>query len=180
MNLETFSKENLRWSKEKKGDGKYFDCNGVSLLIYALMWSNDSLIREAINIAVSVDEIESRMKSSCPSIGLFGSGANSLIVAMMYAKPSSVSLLLQSGANPKHLDDDDVDAFTRSCSFGRLENVRFWLERFPQWSVTKNQSRSEGTSAMYVVVFNNTIYFRFYSNNKHDIQLRSSNERTRE
>ena len=73
MKIKTFSKNNLKWSKKKSGDGKYFDCNGVSLLIYALMWSNDSMIQEAIDIAVSVDELESRIKISCPSIGLFGS-----------------------------------------------------------------------------------------------------------
>jgi len=150
MNLKTFAKERLMWKKSKmsEGDGKFFDCNGVSLLIYTLMQSNESLVQEAIKLAVSFEELESRIRKPCPEIGLYKSGANSLIVAMMYATPEIVSLILNQGVNPGSVDDDGVDALTVACSFGHLENVRFWFKQFPQWDVTKCRSRSEGISSM--------------------------------
>ena len=46
-----------------------------------------------------------------------------------------MQILLENGANPYIKDRNGNDPFTCACMFNRLENVKFWLQYFPNWNL---------------------------------------------
>ena len=46
-------------------------------------------------------------------------------------------MLLDHGADPFETDAVGNDAFMFACVFGRTENVKFWLKRFPNWDLER-------------------------------------------
>ena len=54
---------------------------------------------------------------------------------MMVSSPNIVSLLLEHGADPYERDISGNDPFMYASVFGRTENVKLWLERYPDWDL---------------------------------------------
>ena len=57
-----------------------------------------------------------------------------------------VSLLLKHGADPYECDVAGNDPFMFASIFGRTENVKFWLERFPDWDLERKNKVAGGVA----------------------------------
>jgi len=55
-------------------------------------------------------------------------GCTSLIVAMIFARPQTVSLLLEYGADPKCVDAGGIDGFVHGVRAGSLDSARVWIK----------------------------------------------------
>jgi len=78
-------------------------------------------------------------------VGLTGN-CNTLILAMSFAAPGVVSALLEAGINV----DNSVDrignhAFEYAASLSRVENLRLWMERIPDWDINRPNTFIGGT-----------------------------------
>ena len=64
-----------------------------------------------------------------------------------------VSLLLESGLDPFQTDLSGNDALMSGCIWGRTDNVKFWLNRFPDWDLERKNKVVGGValgSAVYM------------------------------
>ena len=65
---------------------------------------------------------------------------------MMISSPN-LCLLLEHGADPYECDDvQGTMLFMLASIFGRTDNVKFWLERFPDWDLERKNKVVGGTS----------------------------------
>ena len=75
-----------------------------------------------------------------------------LMTAMIASRPEIVSLLLEHGADPY---DSDMSVETmHSCLhryFGRTDNVKFWLDRFPDWDLERKNKVVGGVALGHAV-----------------------------
>ena len=135
-------KDMLEW--DDMIESTFFDREGVSLLAYAVCANNlraaTYLINE-INEEFRNDEKERqrRIESRLPKHGLLycsipGSGTT-LIGAMSLASTEMVQLLLKNGANPYGTENGGNTAFVCACMANRVENVKLWLSKFPNWDL---------------------------------------------
>ena len=63
----------------------------------------------------------------------------------------SVCLLLQHGADPYESDVNGNDAFMFASIFGRTDNVKFWLKRFPDWDLERKNKVVGGVAIGHAV-----------------------------
>ena len=126
----------LGWSAQE--DGKWIDRKGVSILTYAACSNNTEVLRAVLtDIKGNVDLINAQIpKSGFVYVGIPGS-CTALIGAMVVGSPRVVEILLQEGANPYITDKNGNDPLMCACVYGRLVNVKFWLERkrFKDWNL---------------------------------------------
>mgnify|MGYP001498055452 CR=1 FL=1 len=63
--------------------------------------------------------------------------STALIGAMVFGSSDVVEILLESGASPYITDKNGNDPLMCACVYGRLDNVKFWLERnsFKDWNL---------------------------------------------
>ena len=62
-----------------------------------------------------------------------------------------VSLLLEHGADPYECDIAGNDALMFASMFGRTDNVKFWLERFPDWDLERKNKVVGGVALGHAV-----------------------------
>ena len=67
-------------------------------------------------------------------VGIPGS-CTALIGAMVIGSFEVVEILLKHGANPFITDKNGNNPLMCACVYGRLENVRCWVEHFQHWDL---------------------------------------------
>jgi len=132
----------LKW--DKNIDGDFFDRRGVSLLWYAVCSNHlkaATYLVDEINQNYQNDlkerqrRIESRgSKEGFIYVGIPGS-STALMAAMTLGSSEIVELLLANGANSDAIDRSGNNSFMMACIFNRVENVKYWLKRFPDWDL---------------------------------------------
>ena len=65
--------------------------------------------------------------------------------------PNVVSLLLEHGADPYECDVAGNDALMFASIFGRTDNVKFWLDRFPDWDLERKNKVVGGVALGHAV-----------------------------
>ena len=79
-------------------------------------------------------------------------GMTLLHIAMMISSSKIVSLLLKHGADVHATNVMGQDPFQNASTFGRSDNLKFWLEQFPSWDIDRPTSIYGGT-ALSIAVF---------------------------
>ena len=59
--------------------------------------------------------------------------------------------LLEHGADPYECDIAGNDAFMFASIFGRTDNVKFWLNRFPDWDLERKNKVVGGVALGHAV-----------------------------
>ena len=62
-----------------------------------------------------------------------------------------VSLLLEHGADPYETDIAGNDPLMFASIFGRTDNVKFWLNRFPDWDLERKNKVVGGVALGHAV-----------------------------
>jgi len=129
------------------------DCGDVSILFYAVL-RNDT---EAVRLLISGSSIgKDRINAYVFEDGLVEFGiparASALFCAMAFASVNVVRMLLESGADPKISDMNGADPLMYASTFGRVQNIKLWLSRFPKWSINRGMTMN-GSTALHCAVF---------------------------
>ena len=83
------------------------------------------------------DLIDSRLpRKGFTYVGIPGL-CTALIGAMVVGSTDVVKILLEYGANPYLEEVNGNNPLMCACVYGRLENVKFWLKRFPGWNLER-------------------------------------------
>jgi ankyrin repeat protein len=117
---------------------RYFDRNGVSILIYAVAACVDGVVSEILKTVKLIKNIDKRMKhlnsvireKGFPSIGIPGK-ATVLGIAMFLSSSKIVTMLLEAGADPHRLDAIGTTPIFYACASGQIENVKTFLKYIP-------------------------------------------------
>ena len=133
-------KSELRWSNEEDGQdqsARWIDQTGFSILAYAVFKNNLCVVKEILQTFQGT--IMCLLSWRFPREGIieiaWPGHATCLQAAMFASKPEIVIALLEAGASPKDTNIAGLDAFKAACVSGRLENVKVWLKKFPNWNV---------------------------------------------
>jgi len=141
-NLRSGLETRLEWDENM--DGTFFDRNGISLLIYAVCADDADTVEYVINeinrdFQNNSEERCRRIESRISKYGILHFGfqglVTSLIIAMAGASCEIVRLLLENGADPYAVEITGSDALMMACALNRVQNVKFWLKRFPGWNL---------------------------------------------
>jgi len=134
----THFKKLLHW--DAAIDGEWIDREGVSVLSYAACMNNLEAVCAILDSmkenAIISELIDARIrKSGFLYFGIPGL-CTALIGAMVFGSSNVVEKLLMNGANPYITDKNGNDPLMCACVYGRLTNVKFWLEeRFVDWNL---------------------------------------------
>ena len=150
-------RKQLRWVDTV--DGKWFDRDGVSILFYAVMFNQvvtvKSLLKSLDNV-MSKQERTRHLISAVPKKGFVDAGitgrTNALSVAMFMATPEIVEMLLDKGFDPMLSDISGNHPFLFACTSNRIDNVKFWLKRFPKFSLT-SRNRLNGNDSYFPLTY---------------------------
>jgi ankyrin repeat protein len=150
-------KSDLRWNLSK--DGVWIDRDGFSLLNYAVISGCIRVVQETLveieknsDRKTRVSHMQVRAPSGgIPELGISGR-STTLMASMAVSGPEIVSLLLDHGADPSETDTIGFDAFMIASTLGRIENVKYWLKRFPEWDV-KRKNKIAGDCALSLALF---------------------------
>ena len=162
-------KRKLFW-KEKRGESyfrrmipflKTYDDDmineesGMSLLMYAVMMNDTDAVELLVKQIHAIPNksrrrriLNCRTSKKVQSGYLFiPDGYSVLHIAMGYASPCIVRLLLDNGANPNVVEGIGQDPFVSACgATGQLANMKLWMERFPDHDIHKPNKVSGGFS----------------------------------
>jgi len=75
-----------------------------------------------------------------------------LHVAMMLSSSEILALILDHGADIYATNVLGHDPFQNAATFGRFENLKFWIEKHPHWNIDRT-SRMYGGTALSMAVF---------------------------
>ena len=81
------------------------------------------------------------------SVGLPGN-VTALSLAMMMSSPNVVQELLKAGADPNISSKVNMDSLMLASTFGRTDNIKFWLDTFPDWKIADRVLTFNGASAL--------------------------------
>ena len=132
----------------------WIDRAGISLLIYAAMVNQVALVREVLKL---YDDRKPRIlawrfpKKGVVKVGIPGH-STCLFGAMCFASSEIVVELLRAGADVKTTDIMGTDPFMAACGFGRLENMKTWMDHNSEWEVNKSNTRF-GATALHIAVY---------------------------
>jgi len=140
---ETDFRTSLNWNSRL--DGVWFDRGGVSILIYAITARKiriiKSLLQSLDNKVISKTKRRRYLVSAIPRAGFVEAGItgkmNALSVAMFMSTPEVVEMLLDQGFDPMLSDVAGNDPLMFSCFSNHIENVKYWLKRFPNWDLER-------------------------------------------
>jgi len=137
-------REMLRWDAR---DNDFIDREGFPLLVYASFTNSSRVVQELLIKIKNIKDLAKRqqiMRAQVPKRGLPNFGVTGhftpLMAAMATSEPEIVSLLLEHGANPLQNDTAKNDAFIFAAFTGRLNNIKFWLSKFPDWNLEKENN----------------------------------------
>ena len=138
-------------------DGEWFDRCGISIFMYTVASNNISVLRELLHKLSSSEPTmyKKRLRGEVPpkgipSLGITGK-ITALVTAMGFAGLECVSLLLEHGADPYESDIAGNDALMLASIFGRTDNVKFWLKRFPNWDLERKNKVVGGVALGHAV-----------------------------
>ena len=147
--LENFKKY-LRWTD---ADMQYIDMDGLTMLMFATINSNVNVVREILKSLNDEDEdtrkrvIEMRTRrEGYMSLGIPGH-TNALFGAMAWGTPEIVELLMEAGADPNVLDQNSADPFMYASFYGRVLNMKIWLQRVQNWDLNRC-NKATGANAL--------------------------------
>jgi len=148
LSLKTF----LRWDQENSDD-EWVDRDGVDLLLYAVFQNDAEVVESILKGAIDVKKRLNTLNFEHGDVE-FGIPAKTSIlhIAMFLASVNIVRLLLESGANPLVTDKNGIDSLMYACTFGRDQNVKFWLDRFPSWDLSRGTTVN-GSTALHTAVY---------------------------
>ena len=148
-------KQNLRW--ELRVDKEWFDRCNFPVLLYASLNDQDHVVKELLdNLPRGNTNLRAKCLHSCipksglPNLGFTGH-TSALHCAMAGASDEVVTLLLQHGANPFETDIAGNDPLMFGSIFGRPDNVKFWLKRFPDWDIERRNKVAGGVALGHAV-----------------------------
>ena len=138
-------KTRLRWNAN---DGEFFDREGISLLMYAVIDDDVRSVRDLLHSIASSSRLSKRQKvlraaSRLPKRVLpyfcYGVGkGTALIAAMAWSSTEVVAELLKSPyVDPLDEDMNGLDAFMYGSCFGRIDNMDTWMSTLPDWDVER-------------------------------------------
>jgi hypothetical protein len=149
----------LQWDEKK--DQSFFDREGVSLLAYAVCSSHFKAVMYLVkkinedfkdNLKERQRHIESRIsKDGFLHVGIPGS-CTALTGAMAFSTPMMVKLLLDNGADPHATDVIGNNSLMQACILNRIDNVNYWLEKFPDWKL-KTRNNTFGGVALTLAIY---------------------------
>ena len=84
------------------------------------------------------------------SLGITG-GSHSRSCDGICSSSEFVSLLLEHGADPYESDVAGNDGLMLASIFGRTDNVKFWLDRFPDWDLERKNKVVGGVALGHAV-----------------------------
>jgi len=131
----------LKWTFEDDGD--WFDRDGVSILFYAVMFRRENIVKDLLKSLSCImrNERTRRLVSAVPREGFVEFGItgkmNALSIAMAMSTPKVVEILLDHGIDPTVSDITGNHPFLFACILNRVDNVKYWLDRFPDWDLEK-------------------------------------------
>ena len=133
-------KKILHW--DPKLDGEWVDRENVSLLSYAACMDSIEDVRAVLKSSKRklsekqfVEFINVRLrKTGFLYVGIPGF-CTAVIAAMVLGTPKTVETLLENGVDPHITDKNGNNPLMCACAYGRLENVKFWLDRFDDWEL---------------------------------------------
>jgi len=121
--VEKFQTEFLRWQSDVDGNN-WNDRDGISVLMYACLGNQIDVIRDILSTMDRITDSRTKtehLKSKTPKPGFISlgltAGMTSLHMAMIFANPDVVAILLEHGTNPYEKDCDGFDAFLFACMF---------------------------------------------------------------
>ena len=130
----------LDWSATL--DGTWFDRGGISILFYAIVSKDVRIVKtllKGLNEVTSEKERTRRLISAVPQNGFVQAGItgkmNALSIAMFMSTPEIVEMLLDRGFDPMLADRAGNHPFLFACISNRIDNVKYWLKRFPAWNL---------------------------------------------
>lgn len=116
------------------GDVAIVASGSTPLRFAAIEGNNPGVVRALLEKNV---DLEAPLRG--PPKGLpFTEDASVLLEAMKFATPEVIDLLLSAGCDPKIRTGKAgglKDVMNYACAYGKLENVRFWLDRFPDYGL---------------------------------------------
>jgi len=147
----------LKW--DLKYDGPWFDRDGVSILIYSILSNQVRVVSSLLKSLDKVDceeERKRRLVSAVPRKGFVEAGItgkmNALSFAMYMSTPEIVEMLLDQGFDPMLADSAGNHPFLFACTSNRIDNVKYWLKRFPEWDL-ELQTQFNGGVALGAAVY---------------------------
>jgi len=148
----------LLWGQ---GDKEWIDRDGISILVYLALLGNVTVMKQCLESLPKVEAVlEQPVKTNkLTCFGIIPSD-KVLKIAMQFSSPEIVSLLLDHGANPNpksptgyaslsntlthtrtHTQTQNkiyrFDNFMVACMMNNINNVTFWLKRFPEYDFAK-------------------------------------------
>ena len=140
-------------------DGEWFDRCGISIFMYAVACDNVFVLRELlIKLKSSSSEpslCAKRLRGQVPKRGVTSlgipEGLTTLVAAMGFASSEFVSLLLKHGADPFESDVMRNDGLMFACAMGRTNNIKFWLDKFPNWNLKRTNKVTGGVALGFAV-----------------------------
>ena len=148
-------------------DDDFYDRSFVSILTYAVLASD---VRSTKQICDRIDEMyplkhdEMRMKllvSLTPTAGYVSkqiemlgipSGQTTLNLAMFFSNVEVVTILLDKGVSPYLVSaGQGLDAVMCGAITGNIENLRYFLTRYPDWDMSR-RLKITGSSVLHVTV----------------------------
>ena len=135
-------KSALQWSAPQ--DLVWNDRDGFPFLAFAASSDCPLVVQQALAQAEKVSDIKkrrSRIQGRVPKCGIVELGvsgkATALMLAMGASRSEIVSLLLTYGSDPYGTDISGMDPLMVASMFGCIHNVKFWLDKFPNWNLER-------------------------------------------
>jgi ankyrin repeat protein len=147
--IEVF-KSLLLWDER---DDEWTDCENIPILFYAVVRNEIEITRSLLKSEIYPTNILNAMISLHQHSEEFGlsSQMSILHVAVSFASVQIVQMLLESGLNSQVTDNTGNDSFMIACALGRVQNIQFWLSRFPEWNLNRGNSINQAAAIHYAV-----------------------------
>jgi len=105
--------------------------------------------------SMSREEKNNYINARIPEIIEIGAPAHltALFYAISWASSEIVTLLLDNGADPNVKDVGDRNVLMYGSFYGRIENVKVWFDRFPEWDISSRGSLNGNTALSLALGF---------------------------
>lgn len=124
----------LKWTE---ADGILHAETGRTLLHCAVRANNIATVRQLLEQGVG-KEADVFLKDADAATG--ERSTKPVMEAMMYARPQVVELLLDAGFDHETRTPQNSNAFHLAAMMNRVDNMSYWLQRFPDWNLNDTAS----------------------------------------
>ncbi|MDC3321704.1 ankyrin repeat domain-containing protein [bacterium] len=148
-------KDQLRWDALIDGlESPWEDRTNTSILAYAVIANKVDTVKEILKLYE--DKSDHLVHWVFPRDGVLEFGlpgySSILHVAMMLSDVEIVTELLCKGAKAESMDIMGNDPLMMACAFNRLNNIKLWFEKYPDWNVDRQNGRY-GSTALHFAVY---------------------------